>query len=130
MVNAFVGDRPLDGHEFTQRNQWRNSARGAGFGQRVGIARANAQRQQFLGAGPAGERQLQDDVHVLLLARDVEQIHGFTAHGDAQRFGNRFGADAVERGLFLVDDETHLRLVGLDVPVRVHDARRVGGKCQ
>ena len=44
--------------------------------------------------------------------------------------GNRLRADAVERGLFLVDHEAHLRLVGFDIPVRVHDARACCGKYQ
>ncbi len=32
-----------------------------------------------------GQRQLQDDVHVLLLARDVQQIHRLAADGDLER---------------------------------------------
>ena len=66
----------------------------------------------------------QHDVHVLLFARQVQQIDRLAADGDAQRLRNRLGADAVQRGLFLVDDEARLRLVGLDIPVDVHDARR------
>ena len=55
----------------------------------------------------------------------MEQIDRLAADGDAQRLRNCLGADAVQRGLFLVDDEARLRLVGLDIPIDVHDARRV-----
>ena len=125
MIDALVGDGALDRHEFAQRNQRRRAGHGTGLGQCIGIAGAHAQRQQFLRTGAAGQRQLQHDVHVLLLARHVQQIHRFTAHRDGKCLGNRLGADAVQRGLFLVNHEPHLRLVGFDIPIRVHDAGRV-----
>ena len=96
-----------------------------GSGSALASPERTRKREQFLGAGPAGQRQLEDDVHVLLLARDVQQIHRLAADGHPQRLGNRLGADAVQRGLFLVDDEAHLRLVGFDIPVGVHHAGRV-----
>ena len=125
MVNAFVGDGALYCHEFAQRHERRCAAGQNGFRQCIGVAGAHAQRQQFLGAGPAGQWQLENDVHVLFLARDMKQIHRLAADGDAQRLGNRFGADAVERGLFLVNDEAHFGLVSFNIPVRVHHARGV-----
>ena len=123
VVDAFLGRGLLDAHQFAQRDE-RRGAGGAGLGQRVGVAGADAQGEQFVRRGARGTRQLEHDVHVLLFARQVEQIDRLAADGDAQRLRNRLGADAVQRGLFLVDDEARLRLVGLDIPVHVHDAGR------
>ncbi len=115
----------LHRHQFAQRHEWRGGTGDRRFGQGIGVAGTHAQREQFFRVAPAGERQLQDDIHVLFLARDVQQIHRLAAHGDFQRLRNRLRADAVQRRLFLVYHEFDLRLVGLDIPVRVHDAGRV-----
>ena len=39
--------------------------------------------------------------------RLLQQIDGLAIDGDLERLGNGGGADAVQRGLFLVDDEGH-----------------------
>ncbi len=54
----------------------------------------------------------------------MEEIDRFAADGDAQRLRNRRGTDAVERGLFLVDDEARFRLIGLDIPIDIDHTRR------
>ena len=123
VVDAFLSRGLFDVHQLAQRNERRSSG-GAGLGQRVGVAGPDAQREQFIGCGARGARQLEHDVHVFLLAREVEQIDRLAANGDAQRLRDRLGADAVQRGLFLVDDEARLRLVGLDIPIHIDHARR------
>ena len=52
----------------------------------------------------------------------MQQVHRLAAHGQSQRPGNGFLADAVQRGLFLVHHKARLRLVRLDIPVGIHDA--------
>ena len=66
---------------------------------------------------------MQHDAHVLLLPRLVQQIDGFPADGDAQRLRDRLRADPVQGGLFLVDGEPVPRLLVLDIPIHIHDAR-------
>ena len=76
VVDAFVHSGRLHLDQFAQRHQWRR---------RVG-GRTHSQGEQLFRGGAAGARKLQKDVHVLLVARNVEQIHGIPAHGDAQGF--------------------------------------------
>ena len=123
MVDAFLGRGLFDVHQLPQRDE-RRGAGGAGLGQRIGVAGADAQREQFIRRRARGTRQLEHDVHVLFFARQMEEIDRLAADGDAQRLRNRLGADAVQRGLFLVDDEARLRLVGLDIPIDIDHARR------
>jgi hypothetical protein len=54
------------------------------------------------------------------LAGHMHEVHRHSAHGDAQGLGDGLGADAVQRGLLLVDDEPGLRLIGLDIPIHIH----------
>ena len=54
------------------------------------------------------------DIDVFLLGGLVEQIDRLAIDGDFEGLGNGGGADAVERGLFLVDDEAVFLLVRLD----------------
>ena len=49
----------------------------------------------------------------------------FTPNSDPQRLGNGFGADAVQGGLFFIDDKARLGLVGFDVPVGIDHPWRV-----
>ena len=67
-------------------------------------------------------RQLQSNVDVFLLGRLMERINGFAIHGDFERLRVRCGTDAVEGGLFLVDDEEVLFLIRLALPINVHHA--------
>ena len=53
VVDAFLGRGLLDVHQFAQRHE-RRGAGGAGLGQRVGVAGADAQREQFLGRRARG----------------------------------------------------------------------------
>jgi hypothetical protein len=52
----------------------------------------------------------------------VHQVDRLALRGEMQRLGDRGFAHAVQGGLGLVDDEAHLRLRILDVPVDVHHA--------
>ena len=69
-----------------------------------------------------GARQFEPDGHRVLLFRDVREVHVRAAGGDAQGFGNRFRADAGERGLFLVDVKQDALLVFLAIPVDIDHA--------
>ena len=68
--------------------------------------------------------QAQDDRHVFLFALVVNEALDLTGAGEAERAHDIGFAHAVDRGFLAVDREADLRLVILDVPVDVHDARR------
>ena len=121
MIDAFLDRRAFDLHQFTEWHE-RSGSGDAGLRERIGIAGPDAQREQLLWRRAGGTRQLEHDIHIFFLARQMEQIDGFPAHRDSQRSRNRLCADAVQRRLFLVDDEQGARLIGLDVPIHIDHA--------
>ena len=64
----------------------------------------------------------EDDGNVLLLALVVEQAFGLARAGESDGADDLGLAHAVERSLLLIDDESVLRLIVLDIPVHVDDA--------
>jgi hypothetical protein len=83
---------------------------------------AHPQGEQIVGGGAMGLREPDDDGHILLFAIDVEQVDAGRRDGQLERLDDGLFGDAMERGLFAVDDELELGLVGFDVPIDVHDA--------
>ena len=98
------------------------SSRKGHQGAALGCRATDAEGQQVFGGGAEGLRQADHDLDILLLARQVQQIHRGAADGQLQGLGDGVVADAVEGGLFLVEQEPGFGLVGLDIPVGVHDA--------
>ena len=84
------------------------------------------QREQRLGLCAGGGRQFEDERHVLALAGHVQEVDGAALGGELQVARDGFDADAVLRGLGLVDHEPRPWLRVLDVPVDVHDAVGLG----
>jgi hypothetical protein len=70
----------------------------------VGIAGTHATPSSSSGVVLAA-RQFEANVHVLLLLGLMQQIDRLAIDGDASVCEIGLGADAVQRGLFLVDDE-------------------------
>ena len=110
----------LDTHQLPQGHQRRNHLHPAWLKQRLGLTATDTQGEQFLRLHAGRARQLDNQVHVLFLPRHMQQIHRFAAHCETQGFGDRLGADPHQGGLFFVDDEAGLGLVGLDVPIDIH----------
>ena len=80
VVDALVDEARLHLDQLAQRHQRR----------RAGLAPRDAQRQQILGRGAQRLRQSHHDLHVFLLARQVQQIHRGAADGHLQGLRDGF----------------------------------------
>jgi hypothetical protein len=120
VIEALLDGDVLDLHQFAQRHERR--AAGTGFGQRVGIAGTHAEGEKLLRRGFGASGQFEANIDVFLLLGLMQQIDRFAIDGDFERLRDRGGADAVQRGFFLVDDEAGFLLIGLDVPIHIDDA--------
>ncbi len=84
-----------DGDQFAQRHQRR----------RGGHVGTEGQVEQGLDPGPVVDRQLEDDVDLLLVGRLVEQVERQAVDGDLEGPGDLALGDAVEGRLLLVDGQ-------------------------
>ena len=126
VINALVRDGLLHRYQLAQGHERRWRTSGERLRQCIRITSADTQREQFLGRGLHRAWQLQHEVDVFFVARHMQQINGLATDRDAQRLRDRLGADAIERGLFFINDEARARLVVFEIPINVHHSLRIG----